>query len=56
MKEYMNKPVEKNWTNEEIVREYEKCHDKKKIAKIFSMTTKTLNKIINEEEMKGNEN
>ena len=46
MKKYMNKPIEYSWTNDEIRKEYEKCPDKKKIAKIFCIEAKDLNRIL----------
>lgn len=46
MEKYMNKPVEYNWTDEDVIVEYEKYNDKKKVAKIFCMTTKQVNEIL----------
>lgn len=42
----MNKPVEHNWTEEDVVSEYKKYNDKKKVAKIYCITTKQVNEIL----------
>lgn len=42
----MNKPVEYNWTDEDVIVEYEKYNDKRKVAKIFCITTKRINDIL----------
>ena len=42
----MNKPIKYNWTNEEIREEFKKFPDKKKIAKMFCIETKDLNRIL----------
>ena len=41
MEKYMNKPVEYNWTEEDIISEY-----KEKVAKIYCITTKQVNEIL----------
>ena len=46
MTEYMNKPVFHTWTDEEIRQEYGKYRDKKKVAKVFRITTNELNRIL----------
>lgn len=46
MEKYMNKPVEYNWTEEDIIAEYVKIKDKKKVAKIFCITTRQVNEIL----------
>lgn len=42
MQEYMNKPVEYDWTEDDIIREYDKIQDKKKVAKIYCITVKEV--------------
>lgn len=46
MEKYMNKPVDYNWTDEEIIAEYEKYSDKKGISKMFCITMKQVNAIL----------
>lgn len=46
MEKYMNKPVEYNWTEEDIISEYKALEDKKKVAKIYCITTKKVNEIL----------
>ena len=46
MEKYMNKPVEDNWTEEDIIAEYQKIKDKKKVAKIYCITTKQVSDIL----------
>lgn len=46
MEKYMNKPVEYNWTEEDIIAEYQKIKDKKKVAKIYCITTKQVSDIL----------
>ncbi|EHG33216.1 hypothetical protein HMPREF9467_00827 [ [[Clostridium] clostridioforme 2_1_49FAA] len=42
----MNKPVEYDWTEEDIIAEYVKIKDKKKVAKIFCITVKQVSEIL----------
>ena len=46
MREYMNKPVAHDWTEEDIVNEYEKIQDKKKVARIYCISTKEVTEIL----------
>lgn len=46
MELYMNEPVECNWTEEDIINEYEKIQDKKKVARIYCIATKEVTEII----------
>lgn len=46
MEKYMNKPVEYNWTEEDIIAEYQKIKDRKKVAKIYCITTKQVSDIL----------
>lgn len=42
----MNKPVEYDWTEEDIITEYKALEDKKKVAKIFCITIKQVSDIL----------
>lgn len=44
--DFINKPIEKEWTASDIVREYEQYQDKKAVAKIFCITVAEVNKIL----------
>lgn len=55
MKAYMNKPVDHNWTEEDIVNEYEKIQDKKKVAKIYCITTKEVTDILKQKKVYSGE-
>ena len=46
MEKYMNAPLEKEWTSEDIKGEYELCGDLKKVAKIYDITQKEVREII----------
>ena len=46
MENFMNEPVEQNWTENDILEEYEKYKDKKKVAKIYGITTQQVTEIL----------
>lgn len=46
LEKYMNEPVEQNWTENDIIEEYEKYKDKKKVAKIYGITTQQVTEIL----------
>lgn len=46
MERFMNKPVDHNWTEEDIIMESERIQDKKKVAKIFRITVKEVTEIL----------
>lgn len=46
MQKYMNMPVECEWTDEDIVREYNKCQDKKSVAKMYCIPVKEVTEIL----------
>lgn len=46
MGSFMNEPVEYDWTENDIVEEFEKCKDKKKVAKIYGITTQQVTEIL----------
>ena len=55
MKAFMNKPVDHNWTVEDIVNEYEKIQDKKKVARIYCITTKEVTEILKQKKVNSEE-
>lgn len=46
MEKYMNVPLDKEWTRDDIKREYKLCSDVKKVAKIYDITLKEVREII----------
>ncbi|RHM40465.1 hypothetical protein DWZ70_03045 [Mediterraneibacter gnavus] len=46
MENFMNEPVEQNWTENDIIEEYEKYKDKKKVAKVYGVTTQQVTEIL----------
>lgn len=46
MENFMNEPVEYDWTEEDIVEEFEKYKDKKKVAKIYDITVQQVTEIL----------
>lgn len=42
----MNKPVDYDWTEEDIIAEYEKIKDKKKVARIYCITVQQVSDIL----------
>lgn len=46
MEEYMNKPVDRVWNDQDVVSEYQKCQDKRKVSRIFSISVKEINVIL----------
>lgn len=44
----INKPVEHKWTSEDVVSDYRKYQDKKKVAKIYGITAKEVAQIVKE--------
>ena len=46
MKDFMNKPVNYEWTKEDIIREYYKCQDKKKVARIYCISVGEVTEIL----------
>lgn len=45
MKNYMNEPVEYNWTDKDILDEFQKVKDKKKVAKVYDITVQQVTEI-----------
>lgn len=46
MEQYMNNPVEYTWTDQDVISEYQKYQDKRKISRIFQITVKEINAIL----------
>lgn len=49
----MNEPVEYDWTNEDIIREYNDYKDKKAIAKMYLITVKQVTGILKKSVQQG---
>ena len=48
MKNYMNKPVDKSWTNEDVKADYELYKDIKLVARRYQITVSEVRKIVKE--------
>lgn len=48
MDKFMNEPIDYNWTNVDVLREFNVLQDKKKTVKIYQITVQELNKISRE--------
>lgn len=46
MEIFINEPVEYNWTENDIIEEFEKYKDKKKVAKIYGVTVRQVTEIL----------
>lgn len=46
MKNYINLPESHDWTGEEIMGEYERIGDKRKLAKVFCLPLRVINGIL----------
>lgn len=46
MKEYMNKPVDHIFTDEDVINEYQQFGDVKRIAAVFCIDSKTVKEIL----------
>ena len=46
MKNYINEPVEYNWTDKDILDEFHKVKDKKKVAKVYDITVQQVTEIL----------
>ena len=44
--EYINKPIEKKWTEKDIIDDFNKYNDKKVIAKRYCIAVKEVTEII----------
>ncbi|WP_313069882.1 hypothetical protein [Lacrimispora sp.] len=43
---FINKPIPHEWTHDDIIRDYEKCQDKKKVAAIWRISVKEVNEVL----------
>lgn len=48
MKNYMNKPVDKSWTNEDVKADYELYKDIKLVARRYQIMVSEVRKIVKE--------
>ena len=46
MENIMNKPIEYTWTNEDIIKEYDKWQDKKIISRMYGISVKEVTEIL----------
>lgn len=46
MTSYMNEPIDHAWNDQDVVAEYQKCQDKRKVSRIFDITVKEINIIL----------
>lgn len=46
MNECMNKPIDCAWNDQDVVTEYQKYQDKRKVSRIFDITVKDINAIL----------
>lgn len=46
MENFMNTPIEYNWTENDIIEEFEKYKDKKKVAKVYGIIVQQVTKIL----------
>ena len=42
----MNEPVDYSWDDQDVILEYLKCNDKRKVARVFGITVKEINTIL----------
>lgn len=46
MENFMNTPIDYNWTENDIIEEFEKYKDKKKVVKIYGVTVQQVTEIL----------
>ena len=46
MENYMNSPIARQWTDQDIINEYQRCQDKKQVAKIYLISVKEVTEIL----------
>lgn len=46
MENFMNVPIEQNWTEKDIIEEFNKCNDKKRVAKMYGVTVRQVTEIL----------
>lgn len=50
MKEHMNEPIEYSWTDQDVLAEYRKWEDKRKVSRIYDIPVSEINKILKRNE------
>lgn len=45
-KQFMNEPIVHNWTDDEIVQEFQRCQDKRKVAKMYCVPVREVTAIL----------
>lgn len=56
MEKFMNEPIPYLWSEPDIIQEYEKCQDKKKVAAIWGISVKEVGEILNRRRLNENNN
>lgn len=51
MGDYMNKPIDYVWTDQDVIIEYQKYQDKRKVSQMFGITVKEINAILKRNEV-----
>lgn len=46
MEQYMNKPIDHFWTDQDVIEEYYKWGDKRKVSRIYDIPIKDINQIL----------
>lgn len=46
MQEFMNSPVEKKWTEHDVIKDYQLYKDKRKVSQIHVISVAEINKIL----------
>ena len=46
MENYINSPIARQWTDQDIINEYQRCQDKKQVAKIYLISVKEVTEIL----------
>lgn len=46
MENYINSPIARQWTDQDIINEYQHCQDKKQVAKIYLISVKEVSEIL----------
>lgn len=51
MEECMNRPLDYVWDDQDVIIEYQKYQDKRKVSRIFDITVKEINEILRRNEV-----
>lgn len=46
MENYINPPIDYQWTDQDIVNGYRRCQDKKQVAKMYLVSVKEVTEIL----------